>query len=114
MVIMRRMMLATALTALTASLTFAAPAAIIYVPSPIFMDHMVLQREKAVPVWGVGSPVGGQVTVTFAGQVKTTGNVVGATTSGWPADRAASRSWCTGSSAPTATANSRIFSSETS
>jgi sialate O-acetylesterase len=72
LVILRRMMLATALTALTASLTFAAPAAIIYVPSPIFMDHMVLQREKAVPVWGVGSPVGGQVTVTFAGQVKTT------------------------------------------
>jgi len=65
------MMLATALTALTASLTFAAPAAIIYVPSPIFMDHMVLQREKAVPIWGVGSPVGSQVTVGFAGQTKT-------------------------------------------
>ena len=68
---MRRMMLATALATLTASLAFAAPASIIYVPSPVFADHMVLQREKAVPIWGVGSPVGSQVTVGFAGQTKT-------------------------------------------
>lgn len=34
---------------------------------PLFSDHAVLQREKAVPVWGWSQP-GTKVTVTFAGQ----------------------------------------------
>ena len=36
----------------------------------IFSDHMVLQREKPVPVWGWADP-GEKVTVEFAGQTKT-------------------------------------------
>ncbi|MGZ0709279.1 sialate O-acetylesterase [Coraliomargarita sp. W4R53] len=38
---------------------------------PIFADHMVLQREQAVPVWGQTDP-NVTVVVTFAGQEKTT------------------------------------------
>ncbi len=34
-----------------------------------FADNMVLQRERAVPVWGKADP-GERVTVTFAGQTK--------------------------------------------
>ena len=37
----------------------------------IFTDHMVLQRDKAVPVWGKAAP-GEEVVVEFAGQKKTT------------------------------------------
>lgn len=37
----------------------------------VFSDHMVLQRDKAVPVWGKAAP-GEEVTVEFAGQKKTT------------------------------------------
>jgi sialate O-acetylesterase len=37
----------------------------------IFSDHMVLQREQAVPVWGTAD-VGATLTVQFAGQSKTT------------------------------------------
>ena len=36
----------------------------------IFWDHMVLQRDIAVPVWGTATP-GDTITVTFAGQTKT-------------------------------------------
>lgn len=36
----------------------------------IFTDHMVLQRDMPVPVWGKASP-GEEVTVEFAGQKKT-------------------------------------------
>jgi sialate O-acetylesterase len=36
----------------------------------VFSDHMVLQRDKAVPVWGWADP-GASVTVEFAGQKKT-------------------------------------------
>ncbi len=36
----------------------------------VFSDHMVLQREQAVPVWGTADP-GATVTVKFAGQTKT-------------------------------------------
>ena len=36
----------------------------------IFSDHMVLQRDIPVPVWGWSNP-GDTVTVTFAGQSKT-------------------------------------------
>lgn len=35
----------------------------------LFTDHMVLQRDKKVPVWGEASP-GEQVQVKFAGQTK--------------------------------------------
>jgi len=37
----------------------------------IFSDHMVLQRERAVPIWGRASP-GDKITVEFAGQRKET------------------------------------------
>jgi sialate O-acetylesterase len=37
----------------------------------IFADHMVLQRDVTVPVWGWATPAS-RVTVEFAGQVKTT------------------------------------------
>lgn len=40
-------------------------------PANIFGDHMILQREKEVPIWGNSSP-SEKVTVTFAGQSKTT------------------------------------------
>ena len=36
----------------------------------VFSDHMVLQREQSVPIWGKSDP-GAVVTVTFAGQKKT-------------------------------------------
>lgn len=36
---------------------------------PHFSDHMVLQREMKVPIWGTATP-GEQVTVKFAGQTK--------------------------------------------
>ena len=38
--------------------------------SPIFTDHMVLQREKKVPIYGEADS-GTDITVSFAGQVKT-------------------------------------------
>ena len=37
----------------------------------MFSDDMILQREKAVPVWGTSDP-GAAITVEFAGQTKTT------------------------------------------
>src|SRR5262245_2089151 len=37
----------------------------------VFTHHMVLQRDQAVPIWGWASP-GEQVTVSIAGQTKTT------------------------------------------
>ena len=37
----------------------------------LFTDHMVLQREQPVPVWGTAAP-GEAVTVEFSGQNKTT------------------------------------------
>jgi len=36
----------------------------------VFGDHMVLQRQKPVRIWGTTDP-GAQVTVTFAGQTRT-------------------------------------------
>ena len=39
-------------------------------PADIFSDHMVLQRDKPVPVWGWADR-GEKVTVNFAGQTKT-------------------------------------------
>jgi sialate O-acetylesterase len=40
-------------------------------PAPIFGDHMVLQRDKPVPVWGTAD-AGEEVTITFGNQSKTT------------------------------------------
>ncbi|MCD8008052.1 MAG: hypothetical protein LUF68_03830, partial [Clostridiales bacterium] len=40
--------------------------------SAVFSDHMVLQRQKPIPVWGQGTP-GEQVSVTLADEQKTTG-----------------------------------------
>jgi len=40
-------------------------------PAALFSDHMVLQRNKPVPVWGWADP-GESITVEFAGQKKTT------------------------------------------
>lgn len=37
----------------------------------VFSDHMVLQRDAVVPVWGWGAP-GEKITVTFAGQSRAT------------------------------------------
>jgi len=51
------MVLAPALSVAAAELSLGTP----------FSDHMVLQREKPVPVWGWAEP-GDQVTVAFAGQ----------------------------------------------
>ena len=39
-------------------------------PASIFADHMVLQRDQSVPVWGTAD-VGEAVTISFAGQTKT-------------------------------------------
>lgn len=38
-------------------------------PSPLFCDYMVLQRDMAVPVWGTAQPKA-EVSITFAGQTK--------------------------------------------
>ena len=39
--------------------------------NPLFGDHMVLQRERPVPIWGKADP-GEKVAVSFARQTKTT------------------------------------------
>ena len=61
----------TARTLVVALLIFAtlSARAAVSVAGP-FTDHMVLQRETAVPVWGSAAP-GETVTVAFAGQSKT-------------------------------------------
>jgi sialate O-acetylesterase len=47
------------------------------VPSALFQDHAVLQRDKPVPVWGTAS-AGEKVVVTFAGQsLSTTADAAG-------------------------------------
>ena len=38
-------------------------------PADYFSDHMVLQRDRPVPVWGMAEP-GEKVTVAFAGQTR--------------------------------------------
>ena len=40
-------------------------------PSSLFRDHGVIQRDQPVPVWGHGIP-GSEITVSFAGQTKRT------------------------------------------
>lgn len=47
------------------ALTAAAPAAVKL--HPLFSDHMVLQRDRPVPVWGTAEP-GESVTIEFAGK----------------------------------------------
>ena len=39
-------------------------------PAAMFSDHMLLQRDRPVPVWG-WSDAGVEVTVGFAGQTRT-------------------------------------------
>lgn len=41
------------------------------IPASVFTDNMVLQRDRAVPVWGAAAPRE-KVTVEFAGQSETT------------------------------------------
>jgi sialate O-acetylesterase len=36
-------------------------------PAAVFSDHMVLQRDRPVPIWGTADP-GAQISVEFAGQ----------------------------------------------
>ena len=43
------------------------PALAVLHPAKIFSDHMVLQRDAAVPIWGKAD-AGTAVTVAFAGQ----------------------------------------------
>lgn len=59
-------LLALATMAATVSTTLAADLRL----SPVFSDHMVLQRDKPVKVWGWAN-AGQKVTVAFAGQTKT-------------------------------------------
>jgi sialate O-acetylesterase len=59
---------AAALTLLVLLLGAAPALADVKLASP-FTDHMVLQRDKKVPVWGTADP-GESVTVEFAGQKK--------------------------------------------
>ncbi len=66
---------------MVAAMLKALPAAFIWIlaqplsaaitPAPLFQDGAVLQRDKPVPVWG-RTEAGGKVTVSFAGQTKTT------------------------------------------
>ena len=50
-------------------LLFAIPASAAVKPSALFTDHMVLQREIPVPVWGTADP-GETVKVSFDGQTQ--------------------------------------------
>lgn len=64
--------------ALSLSLIALAPALADVRLSKLFSDHMVLQRDKEVPIWGWADP-GEEVTVKFAGQtVKATADDKGA------------------------------------
>lgn len=60
---MKKILMTAALAALSAAAEV--------VPSAIFSSDMVLQREKEHPVWGTAAP-GERVTVSFAGQTKST------------------------------------------
>jgi hypothetical protein len=55
------------LTALYAALSADGLKAAELKPSTLFSDHMVLQRDKPVPVWGWADP-GERVAVEFAGR----------------------------------------------
>ena len=57
-----------------AAVSLAAPTTVLQAEelklAAVFADHMVLQRDKAVPVWGWAEP-GSQITIQFADQSKT-------------------------------------------
>jgi hypothetical protein len=63
----RRLLLSIALLFTVSASAFAAPPQ----PASLFSDHMVLQRDAAVPVWGTAEPAS-EVTVQLAGQSVTT------------------------------------------
>src|SRR5687768_6845924 len=50
--------------ALAAAVGFAPAARADVTPHPLFTEHMVLQRDTAVPVWGLAEP-GEEVTVSL-------------------------------------------------
>lgn len=54
---------------LASGLGWAATGWAVVAPNPLFQDHMILQRQMPVPVWGAAEP-GEEVTVTFAGQTR--------------------------------------------
>ena len=60
------------LTATLAGIARAGTPATVEVGSVVFQDHMVLQRDRPVPIWGTGSPVGGELAVTIDGRTKLT------------------------------------------
>ncbi|NQU10124.1 hypothetical protein HQ590_04995, partial [bacterium] len=60
-----------AVIALLVVLMLAGPAWAELKLATVFGDNMVLQRDRPVPVWGWAEP-GDNITVTFAGQTKTT------------------------------------------
>ena len=71
MIMNKRMMMRVAAVLLLGSSGMTAP---IKAPagvavSPLFSDHMVLQRDKPLPVWGT-APAGTHVTVKFGSQEK--------------------------------------------
>ena len=53
---------------LAALLCATTASAAVKLPS-VFSHHMVLQRDKTIPIWGTATP-GEEVTVEFAGQTK--------------------------------------------
>jgi sialate O-acetylesterase len=59
-----------AIAVLTSSAAFAAEAPALPFVHPLFGDHVVLQRDSPVPVWGWTKP-GAIVSVSFAGQKRT-------------------------------------------
>lgn len=61
----------TALFVIAAGLFPSGRALAVVKPASIFTHHMVLQRDLPVPVWGTGDP-DEEVTVSFAGQTRTT------------------------------------------
>jgi sialate O-acetylesterase len=67
----RRHYLSALRPALAALFLVFAPHGLAAVPSILFSDHAVLQRQKPVPVWGTGAP-GEKVSVRFSGQTKDT------------------------------------------
>jgi hypothetical protein len=77
----KRLALGVAITCLMSAGTSAAAPAV----AKVFGDHMVLQREMPVPVWGTAKP-GEKITVTFRGQKVST---VAGTNGQWRVELAA-------------------------
>jgi sialate O-acetylesterase len=68
MMILLRVALVLALAGLPGAV-HAAPRASVWLTSPPFADHMVLQQGRPIPIWGRGTP-GGDLSVHLNGQVK--------------------------------------------